>query len=100
MRKLVYRPPALNDLRSLYDWIAERSDAETARTYTQRIRDVCRNLLEFPERGTPHPELLEGLRTVPFERRATIAYRVLDEEIEVLRILHGGRNLDQAITGH
>jgi plasmid stabilization system protein ParE len=43
---------------------------------------------------------MEGLRTVPFERCATIAYRVADNEIEVLRILHGGRNLHRALTGH
>jgi toxin ParE1/3/4 len=100
VRKIVYRPPALNDLRALYDWIDERSDAETARNYTRRLRDVCRNLSEFPNRGTPHPELMKGLRTVPFERRATIAYRVAGDEIEILRILHGGRDLDQALTGH
>jgi plasmid stabilization system protein ParE len=40
----------------------------------------------------PGPELVEG-RTTPYRRRTVIAYRVLEEEVEILAIAHAGRDL-------
>jgi toxin ParE1/3/4 len=40
--------------------------------------------------------LRPGLRTIGFERRATIAFTVKGEDVIILRILYGGRSLDLA----
>jgi toxin ParE1/3/4 len=39
-----------------------------------RIETYCFGLTDFPERGTMRDDLWPGLRTVGFERRATIAF--------------------------
>jgi len=80
--ELIYQPAARADLDSLYDWIAQAADSHTAFGYIGRIQGACRALLNFPGRGTPHNELALGLRSIPFERRATIYYRVTDEAVE------------------
>jgi len=47
----------------------------------------------FLERGTLRDELGAGLRTIGFERRATVVFRVSEDAVEVLHIAYGGRDL-------
>jgi toxin ParE1/3/4 len=89
---VVWRPQARADLLALYDWIAERADAETAFDYTSRIEAHAAKLAEFPERGTPRDDLVPGMRTTPYRRRTIIAYRVTGRAVEVLRLVHAGQN--------
>lgn len=67
--------------------------------YVLRIRNACEKLADFPNRGTPHDALLAGLRSVPFERRVTIAYFVQGEEVIIARILYAGRDLTREFGG-
>lgn len=89
---VVWRPAASADLIALYDWIAERADRATAFDYTSRIEAHAATLAEFPERGTPRDDLVSGLRTTPYRRRTTIAYRVTGGEVEILRLVHAGQD--------
>jgi toxin ParE1/3/4 len=90
---IVWRPRAQTDLLGLYDWIAEQADTSTAFDYTSKIEVAVSKLAEFPDRGAPRDDLFAGLRTIMYRRRTIIAYRVLADEVEVLRIVHGGRDL-------
>ena len=90
---IVWRNTAQDDLRGLYFWIADQADFETARSYTKRIEDYVLKLTEFPNRGTPRDDLVAGMRTLTYRRRTVIAYRVADETVEILRVLHGARDI-------
>ena len=92
-REVIFAPEALADLFELYDHIATDSSAERARDYTDRIVATCRNLVTFPERGTPRDDLRPGLRTTTYRRRVTIAFHVTATQVVIDRILYGGRNL-------
>jgi toxin ParE1/3/4 len=46
-------------------------------------------LATFPERGTRRDDILPGLRTIGFERRATIAFRVLKTRVEIVSLPMG-----------
>ena len=94
---VVWRPAARADLIALYDWIADRADPDTAFDYTHRIEAHAAKLAEFPERGTPRDDLVAGLRTTPYTRRTIIAYRVSGDEVEILRLIHAGRDWEQAM---
>jgi toxin ParE1/3/4 len=96
--EVVFSAPAEDDLNGIYDWIAANADAETAYAYVSRVMTACRKLSLFPARGTPREDLGEGVRTVPYERRAVIAYRVERKVVRILRVLHRGRELDQAFS--
>ncbi len=93
---VVWRPDARADLLALYDWIAARADPDTAFDYTSRIEAHAEKLAEFPERGTPRDDLVPGMRTTPYRRRTIIAYRVVGGEVEILRLVHAGRDWDNA----
>lgn len=90
-RKVEFGPRARRDLISLHDYIAAASGPAVARGYLDRIELACRSLATFPERGTLRSGRHAGIRTIGFERRATLVFRVTDERIEILRVLYGGR---------
>lgn len=92
---LVYLHGADADLDLIYHWLAPRSGAAIALAYVGRIEAACQRLTDFPRRGSPHEELEPGLRSIPFERRATIYYRVTDSAVEIVHILHAGRDADR-----
>ena len=92
-----FRPLAVRDLFDLYDFIAAQSGRQRAGDYIGRIEAACFQLKDFPERGTKRDDLAPGLRTLGFEGRATIAFRVQDGEVEIVRIFYGGRDIETAL---
>ncbi|HKH97097.1 MAG TPA: type II toxin-antitoxin system RelE/ParE family toxin [Beijerinckiaceae bacterium] len=94
-RKVVFRPAANADLARLYAYIRDQNGGPTvAIGYIRRIRAACERLGDFPDRGTRRDDLARGLPTLGFERRATIAFRVPRDSVQIVRVLYGGRNVD------
>jgi toxin ParE1/3/4 len=94
-------PLAIEDLKELHLWISAEADANTASGYLDRIEERLASLSQFPERGTPRDDLIQGLRTAAFERRLVIAYMVDDSPrvVTVLRIINARRDL-QPVFGN
>lgn len=92
MARLRFRPRAKQDLRRIYNFISDFAGTASARGIIAGIEAHCRTLLDYPHRGTPHPELRRGLRTVPVGK-AVIAYRVEDRDVIVVRVRYGGQQL-------
>jgi toxin ParE1/3/4 len=84
---------AIEDLDGLFCYIAEKTSFAIADGYLARIERQCLSLESLPMRGTAVPGRVPGLRTMGFERRVTILFRVGEERVEILRILYGGRDL-------
>ena len=84
---------ALADLERIGDWVAVNAGAEVALAYLARIETACAGSADFPQRGTPRDDLGPGVRTISFEGRATIAYRVQPQAVLILGIFHAGRLL-------
>lgn len=83
---------AEDDLVETYVYIAERDGTERAEAVDRRLRAACAKLADFPSRGSPHDELAPGLRSVPFERRATIYYQVTAQTVDIMHIAWAGRD--------
>jgi plasmid stabilization system protein ParE len=49
--------------------------------------------------GTRQDNIRAGLRTIGFERRATIVFQVKRAEVVIVRIFHGGRDFERALRG-
>ncbi|MCX8255395.1 MAG: type II toxin-antitoxin system RelE/ParE family toxin [Beijerinckiaceae bacterium] len=88
--RVAFTPLAERQLQALHRYIAERSGIDRADDYVGRIVTFCQNLGTFPIRGRSRDDLLPGLRTIGFERRATIAFMV--ELIE--GIYYGGQDYE------
>jgi toxin ParE1/3/4 len=95
--RVYFRPQAEADLVALYDYISRQAGLAVAGRYIDRIEAACLALADFPERGTRRDDILPGLRTIGFERRATIAFRVLKARVEIVTIAYGGRDYEGAL---
>ncbi len=98
-RRLIFRPAAETDLESIYEFIA-RDSPVNAIEFVRRIRERCSELIVFPERGAPRDDLEQGLRTLAFEGRVLIAFHVRPDEVEIARILYGGRDVQRIFKRH
>jgi toxin ParE1/3/4 len=92
-----FRPLAEADLFALYDYIAQQAGHTVAGGYIDRIEATCLALESFPERGTRRDDIHPGIRTVGFERRATIVFRVMENEVVIVRIFYGGQDYERRL---
>lgn len=97
--KVSFRPRAEADLFGLHGYIAEQYGLAVAGAYIERIEAACVALAAFPERGTQRDDIRPGLRTIGFERRATIAFQVKKTEVVIVRIFYGGQDFERALRG-
>jgi toxin ParE1/3/4 len=80
------------DLADILRYLEERSPAAAERLATA-IEERCERLAQFPALGRAREELAEGLRSIAVERYV-VFYRVTTTAVEVLRMLHGARDID------
>ncbi len=81
-------PEASNDLDDLSDALSQAAAARVIDALEKR----CQILAQFPGLGTPCEDLATGLRRSPVGKYV-IFFRASDDGIEVVRILHGARNI-------
>ena len=84
--RLRLTPRARHDLRRIATFIA-LDNPTAARTVVERILDRCAGLADFPQQGRPAER---GRRELVIAGTPYIAvYRVADDEVHILRVLHG-----------
>lgn len=93
--KVRYRPEAIDDLEDIFRYILSISASQgTAQNVVDRLRARCRRIGLVPLGGRARDDLEAGLRTVPFEHTAVIAYTVEDDCVRVTNIFYGGRDYE------
>jgi toxin ParE1/3/4 len=95
--KVVFRRHAEKQLIELGEYIAFHASPQIANGYLDRIYETCLALKHFPERGRRRDDILKGLRTIGFERRVTIAFRVLKTRVEIVSIAYGGQDFESEL---
>ncbi len=91
MNRLVLTPKAIADLDDIGGYIEVRSPAGARRTI-ERLAAVSRLLRDNPNIGVRRDDVAEGLRSFP-TGQYLILYRALGDGVEVVRYVHGARNL-------
>jgi toxin ParE1/3/4 len=93
--KVTYRPEVLADLGEIYRYVAIKSQNRViARDFVERIKARCSRIGDAPSGGTPRDDLEPGLRTVPFEKTAVIAYKVEDDRVRIGNVFYGGKDFE------
>jgi len=83
---------AENDLLSIWDYIAQDNpDAATRLLLT--IDEKCALLAANPQLGPARPDITPEMRYFPVGSYL-ILYRIVADTVEIVRVLHGARNLD------
>lgn len=93
--QVTFRMEALADLQTIYLIVLERSGNETvAGGFVRRIMARCRKIGDAPKGGRRRDDLFPGLRTVPFEGRAVIAYMAREHRVEITNVFYGGQDYE------
>jgi len=92
MGKVAYRPKARHDLKEVYRYIAEFNPRAAAATL-RNINAKAELLAASPQMGQAAHELAANLRRFPVGN-FLIFYAPTDHGIDVIRVLHGARDID------
>ncbi len=84
---------ALTDLTSIVDYISD-FNPNAAHRLVDRLEDRWRLLATQPRSGGLRPDLGDELRQVVVGDYLSI-YRLKGDDIEIVRVLHGRRNVTQ-----
>lgn len=87
--RVIWTDPARQDLVHARAWIAQ-DRPRAAAAQVAKVVEAANGLRDFPRKGRPGRE--DGARELivpggPF----IVAYRMRDETIEILRVMHGSR---------
>lgn len=91
MAKLRWAESAVKDLDNICNYIAEDSE-EYARMFARSIIDSIETMATFPYSGRIVPELKNDMVREKVLTNYRIIYRINDDSIEVVRIIHNARN--------
>jgi toxin ParE1/3/4 len=91
MRRIVRTPQANDDLFSIWEHIARRNTS-AADTLIRRCDETFRTLASNPGIGQKQDQYRPGLRCFPVGSYI-IFYMTIDDGIEVIRVLHGARDI-------
>lgn len=97
MAKYILTEPADTDLDEILIFIAE-GNLEAALTFNSRLIEIFELLAENPKLGRKRKEFTPDARSFS-EGNYLIVYRILiNNDVEVLRVLHGARDLDEIFS--
>ena len=91
-RQVIYTPAAQTDLLQLLDRLLEIAGPAVAFPYVGRLQTFIDGLEYGSQRGTLRKDVSRGLRVIGFERRVSIAFKVYDNDVVIVRIFSGGQN--------
>jgi toxin ParE1/3/4 len=94
MARFKLTPLSRSDLQEIHDFIAA-DNPQAATHYLRILKEKCQQLANVPGLGVPREEYC-GLYKFPVGHYL-IFYRPSAEGIEVIRILHGARDLQRIL---
>ncbi len=91
MPVIVKRPRALADIAEIWDYIADDNE-ERADSFVVSLDGKFQTLAKNPRLGRQRDELSANLRSWHFGRYV-IFYLPLKDGVEIIRVLHGARDI-------
>jgi len=96
MQKISIRPLAIADLAEIWNYIAEDSP-NRADKFIDSVDGKFHELAQSPHIGRSRNELLPGLYSFPVGRYL-IFYLITPDGIEIVRVLHASRDIDEQLN--
>ena len=80
------------DLEDIFDYTFDEFGFDQAEKYLLEIEGVFQNLIVNPQLGKKREEIKQDLYSFPKDNHI-IFYRILDNHIRIVRVLHGSRDI-------
>jgi len=93
---LKFTEPAEIDLSEIGEYIAKDNPINALR-FIEKLHERCGLLTKNPFSGRPRNETGSGLRSIIFGRYV-IFYHVIDDCLEIVRIIHGSRDIPRVLN--
>ena len=91
--QVIWSPEALDDVDAIAEYIAKDSPLY-AQSVVEQIQTVSRKLSGLPHRGCIVPELKNNHYRERFVYSYRLIYRVAEQTVYILALIHGARLLD------
>lgn len=91
MSQVYFSTAAMQDVREIHKFIAA-NNVDAAVQLLNEIETACQKLVRFPQSGLTRDDLMPGLRLIVVRKSYVVFYRSSNEDIEVVRIIHGARD--------
>ena len=92
MTNYIIAPEATQDLKEIIDYFSTRN-IEAGEILLNKFEKKCRYLVKFPQIGRSYKHIRTYLRGLPLDGYI-IFYRVTKDEIEIMRVVRGNRDLE------
>src|SRR5438270_177599 len=98
-RRVIIDPEADRDIEEQFDYLADRN-IDAALRFLQATSDTFELLATMPGMGAPrryNNPRLAGVRMAPIQgfKNYLAFYLTTEDSIQVLRVLHGARNIEE-----
>lgn len=90
MSRYVINVLATKDLNEIADYFTENS-IEAGERFFKAFSQKCKQLVSFPNSGRSYEVIRPGLRGLSLDGYI-VFYRILDDGIEILRVISGRRD--------
>jgi toxin ParE1/3/4 len=87
---------ARDDLDAIWSYTATQHGADAADEYVRSFNDIFARLREFPHIGVAVKGLRPASRSVK-HRHYRLYYRLTEDEVEILTIVHGARDVSRLL---
>jgi toxin ParE1/3/4 len=95
VKRLKLTPMAHQDLKDIGDYIAQ-DNLNAALSFVHRLKERCLALAHNPGIGRKRDDISPSVRSAA-EGNYLIVYRQVTNNIEVLRIIHGMRDISRIV---
>ena len=92
MKRHIISQPAVKDLEDIIDYFSSHN-IEAGEKFINEFEKKCRYLANFPNMGRSYYNINSYLRGLPLDSYI-IFYRIIDDGIEIIRVVSGYRNLE------
>jgi toxin ParE1/3/4 len=96
MNRLLITLDASRDLAEISDYFLAQS-VEAGDRFVEAFGKKCQHLAQFPYLGRAYSQFAPNLRGVPL-MGYIIFYQIVDDGIEILRVISGYRNLEDVFN--
>lgn len=96
MARYVVTGRAREDLDTIWRYTAEHWSLDQAERLNQQFHQRFQSLAEQPRSGQSRPDLAPRIRSVSVQS-FVIIYRPIDDGVEIVRVAHGSRRLEDLV---
>ncbi len=97
MGKYTLTNKAVEDLGDIWNYTFDRWSEQQADEYYQLLLDACQEAADNPQIGKKYDEIHSELKGIRRGKHVVFFRNLLEQEVEISRILHGRMDLKRRI---